>query len=62
MAFVNIELSDSYWQALEIKQQDIEFLYGFLLEKETPMPSSDLAAALIAERILPAGENLRCRR
>ncbi|MBG0787963.1 MAG: hypothetical protein H0S79_22980 [Anaerolineaceae bacterium] len=51
MAFVDIELSDSYWESLEIKQQDIEYLYGFLLEKETPLPSSDLAAALIAERI-----------
>ena len=51
MAFVNIELSDSYWQSLEIKQQDIEYLYSYLLEKETPLPSSDLAAALIAERI-----------
>lgn len=51
MAFVEVELSDSYWQSLEIKQQDIEFLYNYLLEKETPLPSSDLAAALIAERI-----------
>ncbi len=51
MAFVDIGLSDSYWQALEIKQQDIEYLYSFLLEKETPLPSSDLASALIAERI-----------
>ena len=59
MAFVNIELSDSYWQALEIKQQDIEFLYGFLLEKETPLPSSDLAAALIAERIRIEKKNLK---
>ncbi|QRN83836.1 hypothetical protein JR338_03535 [Chloroflexota bacterium] len=51
MAFVDIGLSDSYWQTLEIKQQDIEYLYSFLLEKETPLPSSDLASALIAERI-----------
>ena len=51
MAFVDIELGDSYWQELEIKQQDIEYLYSFLLEKETPLPSSDLAAALIADRI-----------
>jgi len=51
MAFVDIELSDSYWQSLEISQQDIEYLYTFLLEKETPLPSTDLASALISERI-----------
>ncbi|MBG0771714.1 MAG: hypothetical protein H0S82_08395, partial [Anaerolineaceae bacterium] len=51
MAFVEVELSDSFWQSLDIKQQDIEFLYNYLLEKETPLPSSDLAVALITERI-----------
>ena len=51
MAFVDIELSDSYWQSLEISQQDIEYLYTYLLEKEKPLPSMDLASALITERI-----------
>ena len=51
MAFVEIELSESYWQSLEITPKDIEFLYSFLLEKETPLPSKDLAEALISERI-----------
>ncbi len=51
MAFVEIELSDSYWKSLEITQQDIEFLYSYLLEKETPLPANDLAEALIEERI-----------
>ncbi len=51
MSFVEIELSDSYWKSLEITQQDIEFLYSYLLEKETPLPSTDLAEALIEERI-----------
>jgi hypothetical protein len=51
MAFVDIELSDSYWQNLEINQQDIEYLYTFLLEKEKPLPSTGLATALIKERI-----------
>jgi len=51
MVFVEIELSDSYWDSLQINQKDIEFLYSFLLEKETPMPSLKLAEALIEERI-----------
>jgi hypothetical protein len=51
MAFVDIELSDSYWQKLDINQQDIEYLYTFLLEKEKPLPSTGLATALIEERI-----------
>jgi len=51
MVFVEIELSVSYWKSLEIIQQDIEFLYSYLLEKETPLPSTKLAEALIIERI-----------
>lgn len=51
MVFVEIELSESYWKSLEIEQPDIEFLYSFLLEKETPLASRELAQALITERI-----------
>lgn len=51
MVFVDIGLSESYWRSLEITQEDIEFLYTFLLEEETPMTSSALAEALILERI-----------
>jgi len=51
MVFVEFDLSPSYWQSLEITQRDIDFLYSYLLEKETPMVSSALAEALIRERI-----------
>ena len=51
MVFVDIELNDSYWKSLEINQEDIEFLYSHLLEKEKPLPSSELAAALVKDRI-----------
>ena len=47
MVFVEFKLSEDYWKSLEINQSDIEFLYAFLLEKETPLISSDLAKALI---------------
>ncbi|MDY6846137.1 MAG: hypothetical protein SVP52_03260, partial [Chloroflexota bacterium] len=51
MEFVEIELSESYWKTLEISQKDIEYIYTFLWEKETPLPSDDLAEALIKQRI-----------
>jgi hypothetical protein len=51
MVFVEIELSNSYWKSLQIEKADIEFLYAFLLEKETPMTSAKLSEALIRERI-----------
>lgn len=51
MALVELNLNESYWKTLEIKQSDIEFLYAFLLERETPLTSSALAEALILERI-----------
>lgn len=50
MDFLENELSKSYWKSLEIEQSDIEFLYSFLLENETPLPSNKLAEALIQER------------
>lgn len=58
MVFVEFELSQSYWQSLEITQADIEFLYAFLLEKETPLPSISLAEALIRERLRLEKEQL----
>jgi len=47
MVFVEIKLSESYWKTLEISQQDIEYIYSYLLEKERPLPSDNLAEALI---------------
>jgi hypothetical protein len=58
MVFAEFELSQSYWQSLEITQKDIEFLYAYLLEKETPLPSTNLAEALISERIRSEKEQL----
>lgn len=59
MSFAEFELSQSYWQSLEISQGDIEFLYTFLLEKETPLQSSKLAEALIKARIRFEKEHLQ---
>jgi hypothetical protein len=51
MVLGQFELSETYWGTLEINQSDIEFLYAYLLEKETPLTSSNLAKALIKQRI-----------
>ena len=59
MVFAEFELSQSYWESLEINQEDIEFLYAYLLEKETPLTSSSLADALIKERIRSEKEQLQ---
>jgi hypothetical protein len=61
MVFVDIELSETYWKSLEINQKDIEYLYSFLLEKETPLPSNKLAQALIKQRIQSEKEQLQKR-
>ncbi len=59
MVFVDINLDKSYWETLEISSTDIEFLYSFLLDKETPLTSHKLAAALIKERIKTESEYLK---
>jgi len=59
MVFIEIELSESYWKSLEINQKDIEYLYSYLLEKETPLPSDKLAEALIKQRIHSEKERLQ---
>lgn len=61
MVFVEIELSESYWKTLEVTQQDIEFLYSYLLEKEIPLPSDKLSVALIEQRIISEKEKLQER-
>ncbi len=59
MVFAEFELSQSYWKTLEINQVDIEYLYTYLLEKETPLTSTQLAEALIKERIRKEKEQLQ---
>ena len=51
MVLMDITFDESFWNQLDITPEDIEFLYSFLLEKETPLPSALLAEALIKERV-----------
>lgn len=61
MVFADFEIGQSYWQSLEITPEDIDFLYTYLIDKETPLPSSQLAEALIKERIRSEKEQLERR-
>ena len=44
-------LSADYWQSLKIVKRDVEFLHTHLFETETPLPTADLVAVLIEERM-----------
>jgi hypothetical protein len=51
MVLASLSLGEDYWTTFELQDEDIEFLYNFLLEKETPLTSSELTTALVEERI-----------
>ena len=44
-------LSDTYWQSLEIKPADSEYLLNYLFELEAPLSTPDMVRALVSERI-----------
>ncbi len=46
-----LSLREDYWETFELKEQDREFLYNYLLEIETPLTSPELLSALVKERI-----------
>ncbi len=48
---VSFSMGQEYWEAFELRNEDIEFLYNYLLEIETPLTSLELIEALVEERI-----------
>ncbi|MCK4801190.1 MAG: hypothetical protein KAS84_04305, partial [Anaerolineales bacterium] len=46
-----LSLRENYWEEYELEEEDISFLYDYLLEKETPLTSEELIPILIGERI-----------
>ncbi len=44
-------LREDYWETFEILPEDVEFLYNYLLDKETPLTTRELTVALVEERI-----------
>ena len=51
MITASYALREDYWERFEIEQADIEFIYNFLLEHETPLTTEELVSALVTERI-----------
>ncbi len=51
MTIAPIALREDYWENFEFQESDLEFLYNYLLEVETPQTSQELVHALVAERI-----------
>ena len=51
MAVVPFSLREDYWTTFSVQEDDIEFIYNFLLEKEIPLTSRELMVALVEERI-----------
>ncbi|MCS6908751.1 MAG: hypothetical protein RML93_12840 [Anaerolineales bacterium] len=50
MVIASTVLKEGYWELFELKDQDIEYLYNYLLESETPLTTTELLSVLIEER------------
>jgi len=51
MAIASLALPKNYWETVTIDDSDLEYLYNYLLELETPQTPQELVRALIDERI-----------
>lgn len=51
MPIAPLTLQENYWEDFQIQDFDLEYLYNYLLEKETPQTSIELAQVLVEERI-----------
>lgn len=51
MVISPLSLKKDYWTTFEINDQDLNFLYNYLLEVEKPQTSQELTRALVNERI-----------
>ena len=47
----SLSLREDYWETFDLQEEDIEFIYNYLLELETPLTPKELVAALVEERI-----------
>jgi hypothetical protein len=51
MVTVSVSLREDYWDTFELQEDDVEFLYNYLLEVETPLTPQELTTALVEDRI-----------
>ena len=57
MVLSNVSLKNN-WDDFQIEEEDIEFIYSYLLEKEVPLHASDLLEAVIVNRIKKEKEEI----
>ena len=51
MVTIDLSLSENYWEEFEVSNEDLEYLYAYLLEIETPKSPEGLVAELIKDRL-----------
>src|SRR4030042_1533840 len=51
MSLATLSIREDYWETFELRDEDREFIYNYLLEIETPLTSPELLSALVSERI-----------
>lgn len=51
MVIASLSLRDDYWETFDLQEEDIEFIYNYLLEIETPLTPQELVSAIVEERI-----------
>ena len=51
MVLATLSVKDDYWDDFELQDDDIEFLYGHLLDTETPLTPQELITSLVEDRI-----------
>ncbi len=62
MTAAAFSMGEEYWEAFQLRESDIEFLYNYLLELETPLTARELLAALVEERIQEQKRELQRQR
>ena len=62
MAIALLSLREDYWEEYKLEDDDISFLYDYLLESETPLTSEELMPILVGERIEREKINLEKKR
>jgi hypothetical protein len=55
-------LREDYWESFTVTQDDIEFIYNYLLEVETPLSTRDLSSVMAANRINQEKINIERKR
>jgi hypothetical protein len=51
MGIAPLSLHNDYWQNFEVNDQDLDFLYSYLLDVEKPQTNEELLRALVSYRI-----------